>query len=168
MDVLEEALVARVIEELPQAVGRYQFTHALIQETLTEELTLTRKVRLHARIAETLEQLYGEQAVAHAAELAHHFAEAEAILGTEKLVRYSLLAGERALEAYAWEEGLSHFQSGVKARENTSSAGTPALEIDTEMAELLYGLGRAQSASLGTSERREPPEMSRQIDTWGV
>ena len=37
LEVLEEALSARVIEELPQVVGRYQFTHALIQETLTEE-----------------------------------------------------------------------------------------------------------------------------------
>jgi len=46
LDILEEALTARVIEELPQVLGRYQFTHALIQETLTEELTLTRRVRL--------------------------------------------------------------------------------------------------------------------------
>ena len=30
--------------ELPRAVGRYQFTHALIQETLLEELSLTRRV----------------------------------------------------------------------------------------------------------------------------
>ena len=37
-EVLEEALDARVIEELPQSVGRYQFTHALIQETLAGEL----------------------------------------------------------------------------------------------------------------------------------
>ena len=43
LEVLEEALGARVIEELPQALGRYQFTHALIQETLSEELTLTRR-----------------------------------------------------------------------------------------------------------------------------
>ena len=57
--MLEEALSARVIEELPRALGRYQFTHALIQETLAEELSLTRKVRLHARIAEALEGLYG-------------------------------------------------------------------------------------------------------------
>ena len=48
LDALEEALSARVIEELPQAVGRYQFTNALIQDTLTEELTSTRRVRLHA------------------------------------------------------------------------------------------------------------------------
>ena len=51
LEVLDEALSARVIEELPRAVGRYQFTHALIQETLAGELSTTRKVRLHARIA---------------------------------------------------------------------------------------------------------------------
>ena len=75
-EVLDEALSARVIEELPRAVGRYQFTRALIRETLTGELTTTRKVRLHARIAEALEKLYGADAEVHAAELAHHFAEA--------------------------------------------------------------------------------------------
>ncbi len=97
LEVLEEALAARVIEEMTQTVGRYQFTHALIQETLTEELTLTRRVRLHARIAETLEDLYGEQTEAHAAELAHHFALAEMAAGTEKLAKYSLLASRLRL-----------------------------------------------------------------------
>ncbi|MCI0794176.1 MAG: protein kinase, partial [Chloroflexi bacterium] len=108
-EILEEALAARVIEELPQSVGRYQFTHALIQETLAEELSLTRRVRLHARIAEALEQLYGDDTESHAAELAHHFAQAEAMTGPEKLVRYSLQAGERALAAYAYEEAQGHF-----------------------------------------------------------
>ena len=55
LEVLDEALAARVIEELPKTVGRYQFTHALIQETLAEELSTTRKVRIHARITESLE-----------------------------------------------------------------------------------------------------------------
>lgn len=65
--VLEEALGARVIEKLPQGVGRYQFTHALIQEILTAELSLTRRVRLHTGIARALEELYGRDAEAHAA-----------------------------------------------------------------------------------------------------
>ena len=94
LDVLEEALSARVIEELPESVGRYQFTHALIQETLAGELSLTRRVRLHAQIAESLEAMYGSDADAHAPELAHHFAQAEAVVGSPKLVHYSLLAGE--------------------------------------------------------------------------
>ena len=144
-EVLEEALSARVIEELPQAVGRYQFTHALIQETLAGELSTTRRVRLHARIAAALEELYGTELDAHAAELAHHFAEAEAVLGPEKLVRYSLVAGDRALGGYAFEEGLAHFERGLAAKgiEMTSSQPAP----DQETAGLLFGLGRARLAT---------------------
>jgi predicted ATPase len=67
LEVLEEALAARVIEELPRAVGQYQFTHALIQDTLAEELSSTRRARLHARIGEVLEELYGDDVEAHAA-----------------------------------------------------------------------------------------------------
>ena len=139
LEVLEEAMAARVIEELPTAVGRYEFTHALIQETLAEELSLTRRVRLHARIAETLEELYGDTAEANAAELAHHFVQAEAVLGTEKLVRYSLLAGERALAAFGWEEALSHFERALAARE-----GQPP---DGETAAIWYGLAAPRSVA---------------------
>jgi tetratricopeptide (TPR) repeat protein len=145
LEVLEEALAARVIEELPRAVGRYQFTHALIQETLAEELSTTRKVRLHARIAQALEKLYSDSAEAHAAELAHHFAEAEAVLGAEKLVKYSLLAGEKALANYAWEEALAHFQRGLVAKGVPLEGTSPA--TDAEEAALLFGLGRAWAAT---------------------
>ena len=110
LEVLEEALSARVIEELPRSVGRYQFTHALIQETLAGELSTTRKVRLHARIAETLEEFYGPGSASHAAELAIHFVEAQTVLGTEKLIHYSFLAGDQALGARAYEEAEAHFQ----------------------------------------------------------
>ncbi|MFQ6030122.1 MAG: serine/threonine-protein kinase PknK, partial [Dehalococcoidia bacterium] len=147
LEVLEEALSARVIEELPRMVGRYQFTHALIQETLVGELTTTRRVRLHGRIAESLENLYGANVEAHAAELAHHFSEAQTVLGTEKLIHYSLLAGERALGTYAHEEALSHFQRAVAEKE-----GQP---MDAETASLLFGLGRAQLATLGRHQLLE-------------
>ena len=42
---------------LPEGVGIYQFTHALIQQTLFNELTTTRRVRLHARIIDVFEEL---------------------------------------------------------------------------------------------------------------
>ena len=148
-EVLEEALAARVIEELPQSVGRYQFTHALIQETLTAELSLTRRVRLHARIAQALEDLYGDDADSHAAELAHHFSQAEAVTGTEKLVRYSLLAGEWALASRAYEDALAHFERGLVARGITLSGTEAASQAapDDEAAALLFGLARAQAAT---------------------
>ena len=49
--------------------------------------------------------------------MAYHFAEAEAVLGSEKLVRYSLLAGEQALATYAWEEALAQFERALAAKE---------------------------------------------------
>jgi len=152
-EILEEALASRVIEELPQSVGRYQFTHALIQETLAEELSITRRVRLHARIAEGLEQLYGDDTEAHAAELAHHFAAAATVTGKAKLARYSLMAGERALASYAYEDAVAHYEKGLAARDITLSGMEAA--SDEEEAGLLFGLARAQSATVERHQLEE-------------
>ncbi|MCI0782372.1 MAG: AAA family ATPase, partial [Chloroflexi bacterium] len=150
LEVLEEALAARVIEELPSSVGRYQFTHAMIQETLSEELSTTRKVRLHARIAEALEEFYGDGVEAHAAELANHFNEAQTVLGTDRLVRYSLLAGDRALANYANEDALAQFERGLNSLGVSLGDTEPA--ADEQSAELLFGLGRAQATTLQQHE----------------
>jgi DNA-binding CsgD family transcriptional regulator len=153
LEVLEEARAAKIIDELPSPVGHYQFSHILIQQTLASELSTTRKVQLHARIAQALEELYGADAPAHAAELAYHFAEAETVAGIEMLVRYSRLAGERALAAYAYEEALAHFQRALTAKEgHWTGECSPHYHptegaTDSEMADLLFGLGQAQSAT---------------------
>ncbi|MCH7626079.1 MAG: tetratricopeptide repeat protein, partial [Chloroflexi bacterium] len=144
LETLEEALQARVIEELPNTVGRYQFTHALIQDTLQEELSTTRRARLHARIGEAFEVLYGDNVENYAAELAYHFSESVMVTGRGKLVLYSQMAGERALTGYAYEEALSHFERALAAREDQ--------ETNEETAALLFGLGRAQSALVQISD----------------
>ena len=147
LDVLEEALSARIIEELPAAVGRYQFTHSLVQETLVEELSLTRRARLHARIAETLEALYGPEAEANAAELAHHFVQAEPVLGNERLVGYSLIAGEFAMASHGYEEATAHFQRALTAKKSQP--------MDSETAAALFGLGLAQAATTVETSRAQ-------------
>jgi DNA-binding SARP family transcriptional activator len=144
LEALDEAVTARLVEEAPGTSGTYQFTHALIQATLLDDLSGTRRARLHARIAEMLEESYGEQAGAHAGELAHHFAEAHPVLGPSKLVRYSLLAGEAALTARAPEQALEHFERGLAARGDAA--------IDHEAVELLFGLARALLATLPPHE----------------
>jgi DNA-binding CsgD family transcriptional regulator len=147
LGVIDEALEARLVEESPGGRERYRFSHALIQQTLAEELSTRRKVRWHARIGEALEELYGGDVEAHAAELAYHFAKAEPVLGPGKLVHYSLLAGEGALAAYAYEEALAHFQRGLAARERRPE--------DAEIAALLFGLGRTQAATLQWHQMHE-------------
>jgi predicted ATPase len=140
LGVIDEALAARLVEALPAGSECYRFSHSLIQQTLAEELSSSRKVRWHARIGKALEGLYRVDREAHAAELAYYFTRAESMLGSEKLVRYSLLAGEGALATYAYEEALAHFQRGLAAKERQP--------VDAETADLLFGLARAQAATL--------------------
>lgn len=140
LEALEEALEARVVEELPDAAGRYKFVHVLTQETLNQELSAARRARLHRRIAESLEELYAVNLEVHASRIACHFAQAAPGTDVEKLTRYSLMAGDRALATYGFEDAVSHYERALTARE-----GHP---IDGQMAALLFGLGRANIATL--------------------
>jgi predicted ATPase len=142
LEAFEEAPAARIIEEPPGTTGRYQFTHALIQETLVQELSTTRRARLHARVGQALEDLYGATAQTHAAELSRHFIEAELVLGPAKLAHYSLLAGDQALASYAYEDALTHFERGLAER-NIALAGTEVAP-DEEAAVLPFGLARVR------------------------
>jgi len=63
------------------------------------------------------------------------------------MVHYSLLAGDQALATYAWGEALAHFQRGLAAKESPPK--------DAETAALLFGLGRAQAATLETHQIAE-------------
>ncbi len=140
LQAIDEAVRSHLIEESEGLVESYQFSHVVVQQTLSGELTTSRKIRLHARIAETLERIYAGDERAHAEELAYHFAEAQTVLGTEKLVIHCLAAGEKALDVYAYEEGLVHFQQGL-----TALSGQ---QTDDDTAKLWAGLGRCQVATL--------------------
>jgi hypothetical protein len=47
LDVLDEATAERVVGEVPGTSGRVRFAHALIRDTLYDELTSARRIRLH-------------------------------------------------------------------------------------------------------------------------
>src|SRR5207253_8071473 len=108
---VEEAVEARVIEELPRA-GRYRFTHALMQETLLGELSTTRKVRLHGQVGEALEQRWGARAEERASRLGQHFGEAATLSQRHaaKAVRYGKLAAQQAEAATAWAEAARQYE----------------------------------------------------------
>ncbi|MEJ7715066.1 MAG: hypothetical protein WKF40_04900 [Thermoleophilaceae bacterium] len=116
-EALEQAAVARLIAEAPGAFGVYGFSHALIRETLYEDLTLTRRVVLHRRIGEVLEDLYAGSPSAHLAELAHHFYEASRDGDPAAAIDYGERAGERAALQLAYEEAARHYARALRALE---------------------------------------------------
>jgi tetratricopeptide (TPR) repeat protein len=115
LDLLEEALAAQLISERKEeGAGRYDFTHALIRQTLYEELSTPRRVLLHRQIGEALEKLYAANREPHLAELAHHFYQAAPGGDVEKAIDYARRAGDRAASLFAHEEAIAQYERALQ------------------------------------------------------
>ncbi|MDP9238757.1 MAG: AAA family ATPase [Chloroflexota bacterium] len=141
--LLEEALAAQLIQEIGQdGSGAYDFTHALVRQTLYEEMSTPRRVLLHRRIGQVLEQLYASNIDAHVSELAHHFYQAAPGGDVEKAIRYAIRAGDRATELAAYEDAVLQYQRGLQATELTETPGeTTRCELFLSLGESLWNAG---------------------------
>ena len=92
---LEEALAARLIEELP-GPGAYQFTHSLMRETLYDEMPAPRRIRLHQRVGSVLEERYANDLTPCLSMLAYHYHAARPIGPAAKAYEYARRAAQRA------------------------------------------------------------------------
>lgn len=136
LHLLEEATASRLIDETPNKVGTYRFSHALVQLTLTDEMPPTQKVQAHAAIAKVLEKSADPSLAIQASELAFHYVRAEPILGTEKATNFSLIAGHQALSTHAYDEAIAHFERGLAALGNERSPRVA--EANAGLAESLF------------------------------
>ena len=144
LEALEEAMAARVIAELPRATDQYWFSHALIRETLYEELSTTRRVRLHRQIGEALEELDAE---GNLPQLAYHFCEAAPGGDVDKAVDYAKRAGERAVALFAWEGAANQFEHGLQALElQTSVDGERKCDLLLALGDAQFGAGDVQES----------------------
>ncbi|MGH2884932.1 MAG: ATP-binding protein, partial [Solirubrobacteraceae bacterium] len=135
LDLLEAAVAASLLDESAERVGRFRFVHALINQSLYESVGPTRRARMHHRVAEALEDLYGPDPGEHVGELALHWRLATMAIDTRKAADYAFRAGQRALESLAPAEAVKLFGD--------------ALELlgpieDAERCRALIGLGQAQ------------------------
>jgi tetratricopeptide (TPR) repeat protein len=117
LDAVDEAIDARLIGEVPGSPQRFTFMHALIRETLYGELTSSRRVRLHRRIGEAIEQLARTKPGPPLADLAYHFAQAAPAGAADKAIDYATRAGDRAADALALEEAARLYDMALQALE---------------------------------------------------
>jgi tetratricopeptide (TPR) repeat protein len=117
LDAVDEAIEARLICEVPGRTQRFTFLHALIRETLYGELISTRRVRLHLRVGEAIEQLAEGSPTPPLADLAYHFAQAAPAGAADKAIDYATRAGDRAADAVALEEAARLYDIALQSLE---------------------------------------------------
>lgn len=133
LDAVDEAVRARIVEALD--AQRYRFSHALVQETLYGELSAARRLRLHRRVAQALEQLRPGDVAA----LANHWQQVGP--GGEDLrraIRYTLAAGREAQQSRALALAETRYRQVIELDEDAPDIN-PAVLIDA-----LIGLGECQ------------------------
>lgn len=138
LGALEEASGARVVDEVGS--DRFAFTHAIARSALYDRLSVSRRLRLHGRVADALEQVYETDRDEHLSELAFHCAEAN----SPRAVRYAIDAASGALDRLAFEDAVSICSRGMAAVErNRDTKGQDPVD-PVEECDLLLTLGRAE------------------------
>jgi len=163
---IREAVVAGILTEEADVSRRYRFVHALIRDTVYEEVGEAEKAALHRRVARALER--GGASDDNFADLAHHWFEAIAARGddvADKAVDYAQRAAEQAVAVLAYGDGARLYSLALAALDRAHNpdrhrlaalclalgetlrcAGTvpAAREAFTRAAELARSLGEAK------------------------
>ena len=121
---------------------RYRFRHPLYQQVLYEQVSPTRRARLHRRIGQRQEKAYGARVEERAAVLAMHFERGHDV---ERAIHYRQRAVEQALRRYAYREAATHLSTALELLQTLpETSEQPRQELYLQMA-----LGHALMATRG-------------------
>ena len=135
VDALDAAIAAGLVRET--RAGRFTFVHALVRQTVLDDLSQTRRARLHWRIAEQLEGAgHADRA---AGEIAHHYAAGIDVGDPGTVVRWAVAAADVAMTGTAFDEAAGHLRTALAALDRM--APDPARRYG-----ILRSLGQALNA----------------------
>ena len=147
LENLRDAVAAKLIHNHPDEPGRFRFAHALIRESLYEELMPADRIRLHREVGQALETTYAPNPEPHIGELAYHFFEAAPGGDVRKAVEYAMTAGKRATDQLAFEEAVRLLNLALRVLEDYPD--------EKQRCEALLRLGEAQARSGATPTAKE-------------
>ncbi|WGD53200.1 adenylate/guanylate cyclase domain-containing protein [Bradyrhizobium sp. CB1650] len=111
-DMLAKLVAAGIVFPEERGLERsFNFKHALVRDAAYESLLLMRRRAWHGRVAQALEQRFGDLAAREPELLAYHFGEA----GIPSLAcDYRMCAGDQAVGRSAYAEAIAHFTAGLE------------------------------------------------------
>jgi len=113
LDGIEEAEAANLIFPASgEGETRYEFSHALVRQSLLDMTTALRRERMHLKAATAMESLFGEEP-AQAAALARHLMSAGRRADVEKITRYLMIAGDHASNAMSFDEAILQYDAAL-------------------------------------------------------
>ena len=113
LELLESAEAAGLVVPHPARLARFTFVHALFRAHRYDELPLRRRLELHARAAAALATPQADDRVQ--SERARHACLALPLGDAREAVELVRAAGQRAEQAHAYDEAVTHYRRGIDA-----------------------------------------------------
>jgi hypothetical protein len=162
LDVLDSAIRARLVAEVPGEPGRYGFVHAIVRDSLASSLTETRRTRIHELLAERLETRAATDPDRWLVALARHALEAAVWGGDpERAAELAARAADRAGAVLAYEDAARLLRRAVNVLERRGGSAESRAELLCSLAE---ALGRAASPADARAVLSEAKALARVAD----
>jgi tetratricopeptide (TPR) repeat protein len=159
-------------QNIRQVDGRrlaiYRFQHILFQRYLLGSLDVAERSNLHQAVATVLQDLYAEGREEIAGQLARHFQEAGRNV---QAADCQVQAGERAVERYAYQEAVDHYQQAQAAYEHVFGNQWDPLQratLERKIGEALYRRGENTQALESLQQALTYLGHSLPASPWGV
>ncbi|KAA0087150.1 hypothetical protein CIW52_02000 [Mycolicibacterium sp. P9-64] len=169
IDAFDEASKAGIVIEEPG--GRYRFNHAIVRQSLLAELASVRRMRLHQKIAGTLETEPGADDEL-LAELAYHYFECAWAGNAAKAVEYCRRAADQAMARLAYEGAADLYGKAWHALEEIDDElpdrDDQQAELLVARCEALLAAGDVASAAGAVSQLQEAAGDSDRLAAWGA
>jgi DNA-binding SARP family transcriptional activator len=173
LDALEAAEQARLVRPA-RALDRFTFAHALVRQTILDDLPAARRVRLHARVARAFEHRATTRAVA-AGDLATHFAAAGTLVDPAEALAYARRAADEASARLAFDVAVEHYEQALGALERLPHVrGDERLELELPFGRALRLAGDARAvavlrrAAADADAAGDGPRMAEALLTLGL
>ena len=146
MAAADEAIAERLVADLGDEC--YSFSHALVRDTLYQELSPAQRSRLHERIGLALEEICGGDPSERLGELAHHFLAAAPRGDLAKTIDYAERSGEQDMEQLAYEDAVEVYGRALEVLELSDEPD------ETTRCRLLLALGGAEAKAARVADAR--------------
>ncbi len=169
VDAFDDACKAGLVIEEPG--GRYRFNHAIVRQSLLAELASVRRMRLHQRIAATLETEPGADDEL-LAELAYHYFECAWAGNAAKAVDYCRRAADQAMARLAYEGAADLYDRALHALEELDEElpdrDDQQAELLVARCEALLAAGDVVTATGAVSQLQQAAGDSARLAAWGT
>jgi diguanylate cyclase (GGDEF)-like protein len=142
LDLLDSGVKNLLIKE--ESNDRYSFTNILLQRTLYENISASRRRRLHLKIAHALEKLYAGRLNEIYENLARHYQIAEE---WQRAFEYNFKAANKLKNRYANQEAITHYHACQDLiKNNNISQPEMEIEIYKNLGDIYYLTGNYDNA----------------------